>query len=364
MMVIFARETLSDEMSEDSGHWLGTASAEAQWSCAQNGDCVSMCGARCVEQCSIAPGDEAADAVAYAQECLRPSFVRGTLIIPRVDDENSAECESNITDDADCFIDCEANCADEYRGELESSSECIGVCASECQNLLDGGEEEGVQVVEVEEEGDEQTNGEEEPPKKVDAAEDHALCSKLCSVISCPAANAFHVYDTRTGSTNVVEISAADLKARHPSLAPELFFDGATNESGEVAIKEWLKHGSDERTRIAAAMEDPESVEFLEYRRFVDKMQQQQMGEYGGGGFMDEGMLAEMLGQMGGDSEGIMEICGGDWGAMPAWLHKSWDGMPAWPSKGIKAECQHGLTGVCVEGHQGYAQDATIPAQG
>ena len=36
--------------------------------------------------------------------------------------------------------------------------------------------------------------------------------SKLCSVISCPAANAFHVYDTRTGSTNVVEISAADLK--------------------------------------------------------------------------------------------------------------------------------------------------------
>ena len=50
MMVIFARETLSDEMSEDSGHWLGTASAEAQWSCAQNGDCVSMCGARCVCQ--------------------------------------------------------------------------------------------------------------------------------------------------------------------------------------------------------------------------------------------------------------------------------------------------------------------------
>ena len=43
-------------------------------------------------------------------------------------------------------------------------------------------------------------------------------------------------------------------------------------------------------------------------RRSSMQVQQQQMGEYGGGGFMDEGMLAEMLGQMGGDSEGIMEM--------------------------------------------------------
>jgi len=239
-----------------------------------------------MDECNILAGGEEINA---AQACRRRYVADGGAL--SCDVETGAcvtpqTCVDATSDDAQCFLTCQDECAVGFASDYDGQGECGAMCATECGRLLEAKGEGKV-------EGDGEGDGENAAAAAAAAAgssawteEDVAECVMLCNVASeCPAVNQAYEFDARTNRAALVTVTAA--KAEED--------------------EDWHVEGSAARERVAEGLSSADSPEAVRYEEFIEALQAGRGGPGGGDdGFLPEGMsVADLMSAMGIDAEGV-----------------------------------------------------------
>jgi hypothetical protein len=256
-----------------------------------------------MDECNIIADTED---ITAAQECRRKFVDEGGKLSC---DETAGcytppACASETSDDAKCFLSCDAKCALEITDETDENNECAQMCTSECGRLLEVGAKS-----DDENEADKAEDGDRSAEVDTFTESDVAQCVKLCSVASeCLAKD--QMYEFNAGAL---------------SQGPRVVLAGAGLAS-PVDDADWQFATSKERARILEALSDPDSSEAADYERYIHGLHALDRAGPGGGMDLPDGMsMSDLLSAMGmeggegldeGDIMGMLEQMMGGMGGM------------------------------------------------
>ena len=257
---------------------------------------------QCMDECNIVADTED---ITTAQECRRKFAVAGGKL--QCDEASGCvtppACASETSDDAKCFLSCDAKCVIEIADDADENNECAQMCSSECGRLL----EVGVKSDDEGEAGEAEEGDKESGEVQAFTESDVAQCVKLCSVASeCLAKD--QMYEFNAGAL---------------AQGPRVVLAGLASPVDDA---DWQFASSKERARILEALSDPDSSEAADYERYIRGLQALDRAGPGGGMGLPDGMsMSDLLSAMGveggegldeGDIMGMLEQMMGGMGGM------------------------------------------------